>query len=123
MQKYFTRANLGTAIGFIVCIYLLVILIGVVKRNHDLQVQVSGLNGQIKQLQDQKAELNYDINYYGTDTFKEKEARAKLGLASPGESLIILPKDASSSSNQSAQTEASHPKSRIAQWFSFLFGT
>lgn len=121
VKKYLTRANLGTLLGFIIGIYLLVILIGVIKRNHDLQTQISGLNNQIKQLDDQQAELKYEITYYQTDAFKEKEARAKLGLVSPGESVVLLPKD-QTSSPQNTSASQPKPKSHIAQWFEFLFG-
>jgi cell division protein FtsB len=122
MRKYFTRANLGNLIGAIASIYLLIILFGVVKRNHDLQVQIDGLNAQIKSLQDQKDQLSYQIRYYQTDAFKEKEARAKLGLATPGESVVILPKDQSATANQSDETAKPKPKSHFSQWIDFLFG-
>jgi len=123
MFKHFTRSNLGIAIGALVAIYLVVILGGVIKRNHDLQVQINGLNTQIKGLNNQIAELNYQISYYQTDSFKEEEARAKLGLSSPGESEIILPKDASNAASQAAKAVPKPPKSHIEQWFEFLFGT
>ena len=123
MKQYFTRTNLGNLLGFIVGIYLLVILGGVIKRNHDLQTQISELNGQIKQLQTDNAQLNYDINYYGTDAFKEKEARAKLGLVAPGESVVLLPKDQSSSIATNQTSSKPKAKSHIAQWFEFLFGS
>lgn len=122
MKQYFTRANLGNLLGFIVGIYLLVILGGVIKRNHDLQTQIGSLNTQIKQLQTDKAQLDYEINYYGTDAFKEKEARAKLGLVAPGESVVILPKDQSSTAGSDQTAAKPRPKSHIAQWFEFLFG-
>jgi cell division protein FtsB len=123
MKQYLNRANLTTALGAFIAIYLLVILGGVVKRNHDLQVQINGLNSQITQLKTQETQLNYDIAYYQTDAFKEKEARAKLGLVAPGESVVLLPPEQSSSSSQSATHSKPPAKSHIAQWFSFLFGT
>lgn len=120
--KYFTRSNLGVAIGTIVAIYLMVILGGVIKRNHDLQVQINGLNNQITQLENQKAQLSYEISYYKTNAYQEEQARAKLGLASPGESLILLPKD-KSASTPASKSVTKPPKSHIAQWFEFLFGS
>ncbi|HSX14824.1 MAG TPA: septum formation initiator family protein [Candidatus Saccharimonadales bacterium] len=123
MRKYFTRANLGIVIGILASLYLLVILVGVIKRNHDLQTQINGLNTQITKLNDEKDQLSYQIQYYQTDAFKEKQARAKLGLASPGESVIILPRTDQSASDQTTQAATQKPKSHIAQWFDFLFGS
>jgi len=64
----------------------------VLLKNHDLRPKSNGLNGQIKQLQNDKAQLSYDINYYATERIKEKEARAKTWLVAPGESVIICHK-------------------------------
>lgn len=123
MFKHFTRTNFGIAIGTLVAIYLMVILGGVIKRNHDLQVQISTLDTQISGLNNQIAELHYQISYYQTDSFKEEQARAKLGLSSPGESLIILPKDKSAAAATAAKSTPKPPKSHIEQWFEFLFGS
>lgn len=121
MQKYFTRSNLGTAIGVIVGFYLLFTLVGVIKRNHDLQKQVNNLDKQITSLEQQKNQLNYQIAYYKTDAFKEQAARAKLGLVSPGESEIILPNDPTSKGDQTHVAAKKKP-SHIALWWQFLFG-
>lgn len=121
MVKYLTKSNLGNLIGLAVAAYLLVSLVSVIKRNHDLQLQIGGLNSQLTQLQTQKDELSYEIRYYQSDSFKEKEARSKLGLEQPGENLIILPPHVSAG-NAATPTPKAKAKSNPSQWLDFLFG-
>lgn len=120
--KYLTKANLANLLGLAAGLYLVVILVGVVKRNHDLQLQINNLNAQITDQQTQKDQLAYQIRYYQTDAFKEKQARAKLGLQQPGESLIILPKQTAAAGNTTPAAPKPKPKSNFVQWLDFLFG-
>jgi cell division protein FtsB len=48
-----------------------------------------------KQLEDLKREneaLKKDLRYKSSDKFAEEEIRNKLGMAKPGETVVILPK-------------------------------
>ncbi len=107
-------------------IYLVVILFQTIRNNSSLQSQINQMNRDIAQLNSEKADLSYQIAYYQTDAFKEKAARAKLGLQQPGENLLILPK---SSSGTPAPVQAvtktaapAKPESNFSQWWHFLFG-
>lgn len=57
--------------------------------NKDLDVQ----NVQVLKLEDELKFMQYQINYYKTSSFKEKEAREKLGYQTPGEKVVALPVD------------------------------
>ena len=114
------------AIGAVIIVYLLVILAQTVKRNYDMNRQVHELNGQIELLKEQKDQLAYNIQYYKTDSFREREAREKLGLQLPGESVIIIPQK-SPQATTSPKTEAkvkveTSSKSNVQQWLDFLSG-
>jgi hypothetical protein len=47
----------------------------------------------ISLLRENITELENQIAYYQTQSFREKEARAKLGYRAPGENMVILPLD------------------------------
>lgn len=109
--------------GTIIAIYLAVILIQTVRRNYELKQKIANLEAQISELTDERQELEYRIEYYKTEAYKEKEARAKLGLQLPGESVIILPKRELDPSAQLEDAKKTIPrKSNIKQWWEFLFG-
>lgn len=111
--------NIRMLIGLAAAFYLSVLLIQVVRRNYDLNKQVVALNTQIQSLQDEKDELNYKLQYYQTDSYKEKEARAKLGLQAPGEGVIILPRQ---NTTQTTTAKPAAKKSNWQQWMDFLLG-
>lgn len=109
--------------GIIASIYLAVVLVQTVRHNASLKTQITQLEKDINQLQEDKQELGFLIQYYQTDAFKEKEARAKLGLQKPGENLIILPKE---KKIEVAEAELVKAKTKSTanwlKWWHFLFG-
>ena len=123
LKPFTTKSNFLNLVGLAFILYLAVLLVQTIKRNNDLQQQISKLNIQIVTLQDQQTELTYKISYYQTPEFQDKEARAKLGLQLPGENVIILPKTQTAvvttpQTAQKAKSKVSNPQ----QWVNFLFG-
>jgi len=118
------KIHFGTMLGILVAGYIAFYLVGTVRHNYELQGQISDLRGQLSNLQNDKDELQYKIQYYQTDAYKEKEARAKLGLQSPGEGVIILPHkdDAAQPTDQQDQKKTAPKKSNWQQWIDFLQG-
>ncbi len=115
------KLHLGAVLGVVVAIYIGFYLVQTVMRNYQLQKQITDLKVQISDLQIEQDQLKYKIAYYQTDGYKEKEARAKLGLQAPGESVIVLPRGA----NAPTDTQVSKPqdkKSNWQQWVDFLNG-
>ena len=109
--------------GTLIIVYLVVVLAQTVKRNYDLNLQLTTLKSQISLVNDQKAELAYNLQYYATDSFKEREARAKLGLQLPGESVIILPHVSPTPTPAAAVQGGAKAKSNLRQWLDFLTGS
>ncbi|HVE80921.1 MAG TPA: septum formation initiator family protein [Candidatus Dormibacteraeota bacterium] len=119
-KKIGQQLHIGTILGFLIVIYLVVYLAGTVKRNYELQEQLNFLKQEISTLEAEKDALKYRIQYYQTDSYKEKEARARLGLQQPGESVVILP---NKPKDQSAEKEGKKKRnSNIEQWWNFLLG-
>ena len=89
-------------------IYILFILGRVVWKNYQINVQIEKVNKEIAQLKDDNKNMENLILYYSTDSFKEIEARRKLGLKKPDEKVIAVDvseeeKPIESFFNQSAQ--------------------
>jgi len=117
-----TTTNALNLVGAVVIIYLLVLLGGTIKRNYDLGKQIDTLRVQIAMLQDQKDQLAYDIQYYGTNSFRDREARSKLDLQAPGENVVIIPHTSPSPTPASKPSKTTAKKSNLQQWFDFLSG-
>lgn len=123
MRPQLTLPNLINAIGAVIVIYLLVVLIQTVKHNYDLNQQVNALRAETDRVKTQNEQLSYDIQYYRTDSFRDREARAKLGLQLPGENVVIIPKTTPAPTvAPSAEELARHKPSYFTQWLNFLLG-
>lgn len=72
-------------------IYVFIILGRSVWANWQLKKQMDTIRTEISALQDQNKNLENLILYYQSDSFKEVEARAKLGLKKPGETAVAVP--------------------------------
>ena len=112
------RSYLLYGLGVFIALYLITSLVQTIRKNYDLRTQVVKLEEEIDLLQIQQQELKYRIEYYQTEAFREKEARAKLGLQLPGESIIILPREQGEGPKKAPRPT---PKSNWQQWRAFLF--
>jgi len=80
-----------TKLAIYFVIFWLIFLLGKsLWQNWVLKHSIGKLNEQIAVLEKEKANLNNLILYYRSDSFKELEARKKLGLKKPGEKVVIL---------------------------------
>lgn len=117
-----TGSSVVNVVGAIIIVYLLVMLGETIHRNYTLGRQINDLKGQITLLQDQKDELAYNIQYYKTDSFRDREARSKLGLQLPGENVVIIPQNTPAPSVAPEAKKTTAKRSNLQQWFDFLGG-
>jgi len=109
--------------GILVALYLAIVLSQTIYYNYTLNRHIETLRGEISLLQAQQEQLKYNIAYYKTDSFKDREARAKLGLQLPGEGVLILPSPHQSGvSSPTYRVKPVQNKSNFGQWLDFLGG-
>lgn len=114
--------TLGNFLLFAIIVYLLFVVGRSVwisyQSNKDLDVE----RDKIAQLQNDIEILEMEIVYYKTQSFKEKEARAKLGYMAPGETAISLsvdrPEDKLSDQGRQ-EKELKTPNCQL--WISYFF--
>lgn len=121
MKKIY-QASFVNIVGGIVALWILVALVQTVKHNYDLEKQIETLRQKISVLQAQKDELSYNISYYQTDSFKERQARTRLGLQQPGENVVILPSPIPSATTAADPNKAKNNRSNLRKWLDFLSG-
>jgi cell division protein FtsB len=105
-----------------------------VQNNYSLQKQISTLKQQNAILRLQNDNTALQNGYYQTDQYLELSARQNLGLAAPGEQVMIVPKDVAMNyidpqlANDSSQTDNSSADKRpgyvknLEAWRDFLLG-
>ena len=85
------HSRLFLAIGVAVLILVSVALSKEVVRRYAVNREINQLKKDVGDLEKRNAELADLIQYINTEDFQEKEDRTKLGLAKPGEKVIVIP--------------------------------
>ena len=126
-HEYLTLNNVVVVVAFIIAANWVWGSLEMMQRNFSLQKELDDKSRQliVAQLDADNAKL--EQRYYKTDEYKELAVRQRLGLVTPGESLLILPP------NSQAVIDAEEavaiksvvtvvPTSNLSQWMNFLFG-
>ena len=101
-------------------IYVAVALGRQVYRKHKIEKEVSALEGQISYLEEDNLELAKLLDYFQKESFKEKEARAKLNFKKPDEKVIILtPSEEEPTEEGKSQEEKTVSNSQ--RWWNYFF--
>lgn len=95
----------------------------------NVRLQVQRLQSQVATEQHRQQQLQDLIDYLGSPTFQEQEARLKLGLKKDGEQVIVVPvtnapTNAVAGEATPATTDATGaPLSHPARWWQYFFGS
>jgi hypothetical protein len=126
-HRYLTMNNVVIAVAFFIGASWAWGSIGMMQRNYDLQKEVDTKTRNLKLAELQTQNLAYEQRYYQSSEYQELEVRKRLGLANPGEHMLILPPN----SQQAISADAAavnktaklvEPTSDVQQWMNFLFG-
>lgn len=124
-HRYLTLNNVVIAAAIVLAISWAWGSIGLMQRNYGLQRDVDAQKRQAELLELQVATMKYQQEYYKSDEYKDLAARQYLGLASPGEKVLILPANsdkAKKDDTPQVQQAQAEPPSNLEQWFNFLLG-
>lgn len=83
----------SSLIIFVVIIYLFIVIGRTISNNYNSNKELEQEEQKVLSLEEEIDGMRNQINYFQTSSFKEKEARQKLGYKAPGESVLSLPID------------------------------
>jgi len=119
----FIPMTFGSLILFCFVIYLLIVVGKTVISNYKDNQEIAAEQSKLVAERQRLKEMQYEINYFQTNSFKEKEARAKLGYKAPGESVLALPIDTDEEkSADSALADAKVKTPNYRLWWQYFFG-
>lgn len=76
--------------SYLAIFYIIFLIVRVVWTNYNLRGSIKELENQIATLNQDKKDLENLNSYYQSESFKELEARKKLGLKASGEKVLVL---------------------------------
>ncbi len=129
-HDYLTLSNAIIFVAAIIAIGWVWGSLEVMQKNYKLQKELDDKSRQLIVAQLDVANAQLEQRYFKTDEYKELSVRQHLGLATPGESVLILPPNSEAAKNidkavaaNSGQIELnSSADSNFTQWMNFLFG-
>lgn len=127
-REYGTMNNIVVAVALLVAASWAWGSVTVMQRNFALQREADEQQRQVELSQLEVDTLQYQQNYYKSDEYKDLAARTYLGLASPGEKVLVLPpnspatKDDEVSTKNKTTTQKVGSPSNLDQWLNFLLG-
>ena len=87
------------------------------KRRQELISQINKLEAEIKEKENQNAELKAGVSQISDQNYLEQEAREKLGLKKPGEEVVSVQKvEAETNKTQEVKKETSSPWNPKTWW-------
>jgi hypothetical protein len=126
-HRFLTMNNIVIAIAFMIGLSWAWGSIGMMQRNYGLQKEVDTKARNLKLAELETQNLKYEQRYYQSSEYQELEVRKRLGLANPGEHVLILPPNTQQAKAADAVVvnkliRTSEPTSDFQQWMNFLFG-
>ena len=126
-HRYFTMNNIVIAVALLIGASWAWSSIGAMQRNYDLQKTIDSKQRQLKLAELETQNLQYEQRYYKSAEYQELEVRKRLGLANPGEHVLLLPPNSEQAKNADAALTKKvattlEPVSNFQQWVNFLFG-
>ena len=125
-HRVLTSSNLVLGIALLIAFSWAWGSVGVLERNYRLQREISAKEQELRLVDLEVETLKYQSSYYKSDEYKELAVRQRLGLAQPGEKVLILPPNSkAATANEEQSSEATTRvvrQSNIEQWINFLFG-
>lgn len=98
-------------------------------RQHQVEGEIEKLQEELAQLEHNNIELSDLIDYFDSSAFKEEQARLKLGLQKPGESVIAVLGDSTEDGRKEAESVAlarggeEENLSNPQRWWNYYFRT
>lgn len=121
IEKYLPM-TLNSLLLFLFVIYLLFIVGKSVLTNYSSNKDIVKEEVKLEKLEQEIHDLNNQISYFKTASYKEKEARAKLGYKAAGENVMALPIDTEEEKvvdTSFAEVKAKVPNFRL--WWEYFF--
>ncbi len=115
--------TIGNLLLFSFLIYLIIVVSQSVYSNYNSNKEIDKQGEKLVSMRREIVQMQNAINYYQTPSFREKEAREKLGYKAPGENIISLPIDTiedKMADSGLADVKIKTPNYRL--WWQYFFG-
>ncbi|MFC1688016.1 septum formation initiator family protein [Patescibacteria group bacterium] len=119
------RSKLLLSIEVVLLVLISMALGREIVQRYTIEREIAQLKSEFEELEQKNVDLEQLIGYFKSETFKEEEARTKLGLKLEGESVVLLPESSQEvelSSNDEKATTTDQTTNNPKKWLKHFFG-
>ena len=128
-HRYFTLNNVVLLAALLVAFGWAWGSVSIMQRNYALQRKVDNKARQLTLTKLEVQTLEFEKRYHASGEYQELAARQSLGLANPGEKVLVLPPNSKQAINYDSKLQEqpivpvdTTTPSNIEQWLTFLLG-
>jgi cell division protein FtsL len=100
-----------------------------IKKKKEIQNEITTLQQEAEKISRDNSSLEEKIAYLGSEDYKEKEAKDKLNLQSPGENVVVIKQNAAKIENSESKQDAIAPApqevifeaANYKKWWNYFF--
>ena len=94
-------------------------------KKYQINHEVAVMNDQIATLNRENERLTNFLQYLNTPNFRERQAKAELGLKNPGEAVVAVPNVRANTNTvaPAATTPSETPQTNPARWWHYFFAS
>lgn len=109
--------------GFIIFVFAFSAFLRITWQKMEIQGQIDKLKSEAERLETDNKELAGYLDYFASESFKEREMRLKLNLQRPDERVIIISREENRSKEEEPvlQNDKSQMMSNIKKWWEYFF--
>jgi len=127
INRYKPKVRASVVITTIIFVYMFVATGEALWQNYQINQDIIKLKIDIIQLNKENIQLKNLIAYLKTESFREKEARRKLGYKKPDENVVAIPQDNFIHVEPGTTQTESSPENSIhlnnpQKWWEYIFG-
>lgn len=131
IRKFLSQRQLKFSVKVLIAaavfIYMLIATGEALWQNYRTNQEIAQLRIEITTLERENVQIKNLIAYLKTESFREKEARRKLGYKKPGEQVVALPQDnfIHTDLGTTKDTTLSEPEVRLSnpqKWWDYILG-
>jgi cell division protein FtsB len=119
------RRRALTGFALLVLAYLIIGSVRLVIDNYRIHQSVTRLDTELNEIKQHNLELKSLLAYYQTDSYKEKQARARFNYQKPGERVVAVPYPAGEDptiTQPGPETKPATPPTNPQRWYRYFFG-
>lgn len=126
-HEYLTSNNLVLTVALVIAVSWAIASVQAVERNYQLQRVIDGKSRQLHLAELQTENLQFEQRYFKSAEYQTLELKRRLGLASPGEHVLVLPPNSERAKAVDDKSDSTFvptvpiKQPPFEQWMDFLF--